>query len=343
MTVANKETSHRGAPNTTPMVSILIPTYNRASLLQQAIRSALSQTYDNLEIVVSDNASTDETSAILAQQTDSRITLLRQTTNVGPIRNINACLGSAQGEFVLVLSDDDLLLPHCIARMMEQCLMHPAATVAYGQTRKETTDGQLIVTTRPSPTLMEPGLEFVMQWIDGRREVAFCCTMFRRSHLLEIGGFPAFPACDAAARAAVALRGDVLHIPEVLAIYRVHALSDSHSFSTRQWVKEDLAMVDYIAGHVPDAKRADFRRLGRGYATRASGRRLGDDLTAGLSAQEAWTTIRYCGHVFGWSALLRWPWAGMVAKSLLPANTIHGLRDLRNNSRTATRRRIPIA
>ena len=318
-----------------PLVTILLPTHNRSHLLLQALNSVFAQTYTSLQIIVADDASTDATPAILRPIIDPRLEKLSRPVNLGQMGNLNACLSCTRGEFVLVLSDDDMLLPECVAKLAESLQVYPSATMAYGQTRKETIDGQLLVNTRPSPSSIESGHEFVMKWIAGEREVAFCSAMFRTRHLREIGGFPPFPTGDAAARAAVALRGDVLHVSEMLAVYRVHSNSVTYSYSTIQWAKEELAMVDYIADHLPGAEREYFQRLGREYASRTCGRGLGDALNAGLSTHEAWSVIQYCKQAFGWSALLRWPWAGIFAKSILPTSAIQSLRELRNSLHTA--------
>ena len=225
-----------------PLVTILLPTHNRSHLLLQALNSVFAQTYTSLQIIVADDASTDATPAILRPIIDPRLEKLSRPVNLGQMGNLNACLSCTRGEFVLVLSDDDMLLPECVAKLAESLQVYPSATMAYGQTRKETIDGQLLVNTRPSPSSIESGHEFVMKWIAGERDVAFCCAMFRTRHLREIGGFPPFPTGDAAARAAVALRGDVLHVSEMLAVYRVHSNSVTYSYSTIQWAKEESSL-----------------------------------------------------------------------------------------------------
>src|SRR4030081_967744 len=72
-----------------PLVTIAIPTFNRASLLRECVRSALSQTYRHFEVLVSDNASTDETKEILGQFSDGRLRVIGQETNIGLLPNWN--------------------------------------------------------------------------------------------------------------------------------------------------------------------------------------------------------------------------------------------------------------
>lgn len=93
-----------------PLVTIAIPTYNRANLyLTQAIESAINQTYPNLEIIISDNCSTDDTEMVIRSFKDPRIRYFRQEKNIGGNNNFNFCLKQARGEYFLLLMDDDLI------------------------------------------------------------------------------------------------------------------------------------------------------------------------------------------------------------------------------------------
>lgn len=96
-----------------PKLSVLIPTYNRKVYIAEAIRSVLTQPFRDLEVIVSDNASTDGTPEIvqaLAAQ-DNRVRLLRQERNLGPIKNWRACLDNARGAFSHWLWSDDYVEP----------------------------------------------------------------------------------------------------------------------------------------------------------------------------------------------------------------------------------------
>ena len=92
------------------LVSIGIPTYNRAnSYLRYSLRSAVSQTYKNIEIIVSDNCSSDNTESVVREFNDPRIRYYRQEGNIGPVRNRNFCLEQSQGQYFLLLFDDDVI------------------------------------------------------------------------------------------------------------------------------------------------------------------------------------------------------------------------------------------
>jgi glycosyltransferase involved in cell wall biosynthesis len=96
----------------TPLVSVIIPTHNRETVLPRALQSALGQTYRNLEIVVVDDASTDRTRELLRAIPDRRLRLLEHQERRGASAARNTGLRSCQGEYVSFLDSDDEWLPH---------------------------------------------------------------------------------------------------------------------------------------------------------------------------------------------------------------------------------------
>ncbi len=96
-----------------PKVSIVIATYNRADLLSATLDSALSQTYRDIEVVVSDNASTDDTPELMRVYVarDPRVRYIRRTVNEGPIVNYHTALQAATGDYIAFLDSDDLFHP----------------------------------------------------------------------------------------------------------------------------------------------------------------------------------------------------------------------------------------
>jgi len=95
------------------LVSILIPVYNRENLIEETVRSALSQTYTNIEIIIVDNKSTDKTWKVLENLAleDKRIKIFQNETNIGPVRNWKRCIDEASGEYGKILWSDDLIAP----------------------------------------------------------------------------------------------------------------------------------------------------------------------------------------------------------------------------------------
>lgn len=96
-----------------PLLTIFIPTYRRPRFLTKAIKSVLSQTWHNLQVVICDNASQDETAEIVSQfkQADPRVHYIGHSTNLGMLGNYQFIFSHVETEFFTILSDDDILLP----------------------------------------------------------------------------------------------------------------------------------------------------------------------------------------------------------------------------------------
>jgi glycosyltransferase involved in cell wall biosynthesis len=113
-----------------PKISVIIPTYNRATYITEAIRSVQAQTYPNAEIIVSDDGSTDNTAEIMAGLGDA-VTYIPLPHRGQPAATRNAGLRVAKGEFVAFLDSDDLFLPDKLALQVAAFEAHPAAGLAY--------------------------------------------------------------------------------------------------------------------------------------------------------------------------------------------------------------------
>lgn len=118
-----------------PDFSIVVPNYNHGHLLKRCITSATSQEGVDLEVVVVDNDSTDDSvdriEALMRE--DARIRLLRNTVNLGHIYSINRGIDNAQGSYLVVLCADDLLLPGALRRVKSVMDRLPNVTLAYGR------------------------------------------------------------------------------------------------------------------------------------------------------------------------------------------------------------------
>ncbi len=102
-----------------PKVSVIIPTYNRASLIQRAIDSVLTQTYTDFELIVVDDASNDNTQAVLEKIRDTRIRLMRHNLNMGGSAARNTGIRAAKGDFIGLLDDDDEWLPNKLGKQLD--------------------------------------------------------------------------------------------------------------------------------------------------------------------------------------------------------------------------------
>ncbi len=109
-----------------PRASILVPVFNSASTLRRCLASARAQTLTDIEILVTDDASTDDSAAVAeaAARTDPRIRVLRQADNAGKPHAMNVMMGQARGDWVAVLDADDAYAPDRLARLIAAAELH---------------------------------------------------------------------------------------------------------------------------------------------------------------------------------------------------------------------------
>ena len=126
-----------------PLVSVGIPTYNRLDKLQLAVASVLAQDYPAVELVVSDNASTDGTAEWLGElvRTNPGVVVHTNATNVGPTANFNQVRSASTGPFLLWLGDDDVLDPSYVSACVAALEANPDAVLAAGEVRYD--EGQV--------------------------------------------------------------------------------------------------------------------------------------------------------------------------------------------------------
>jgi hypothetical protein len=128
---------HRGTcPDShLPLVSVVIANHNYARFVEEAIGSALAQTYPHLEVIVVDDASTDDSVELVKRTFDERIRLVALPDNVGQVRAIEAGLGCTSGEIVCLLDADDRWRPQKVARVVDEFTRRPElAQVSHGLT-----------------------------------------------------------------------------------------------------------------------------------------------------------------------------------------------------------------
>lgn len=130
--------------NNQPKISVCIPVFNGARYITAAVNSVLCQTFQDFEIVIVDNASTDQT-VTLAQQLavhETRVRVFCNASNLGLAGNLNRCAELARGQFIKYLCVDDLLLPDCLALLVRGLQAHPEAVLACGGRISITDEGK---------------------------------------------------------------------------------------------------------------------------------------------------------------------------------------------------------
>ena len=114
-----------------PTVSVCIPSYNYQAYISEAITSVLSQTYKNIELIIIDDCSSDNTEEVVNKYlgTDKRLRFYKNKQNVGMVANWNLCLQNASGKYVKILCADDVLEHDCIEKCVKFFLDNPTVSV----------------------------------------------------------------------------------------------------------------------------------------------------------------------------------------------------------------------
>jgi glycosyltransferase involved in cell wall biosynthesis len=164
-------------------VSIVIPTYNRAHYLGQAIESALHQSIPDLEVIVVDDGSSDNTPEIVAAYSDPRLRYLRQT-NQGATAAFNAGVNACRGEYISILGSDDWYLADGLAPLLTEARAHPEdAVVAAGYLEVDDA-GRVLREARSWEQYPSLSLETWLFWCP----VLFQSALIRRDSINRVGG-----------------------------------------------------------------------------------------------------------------------------------------------------------
>ena len=146
-----------------PLVSFCVPTYRRAAFISQTLASALAQTVDNIEVVVVDDCSPDNTAEVVKGFSDRRMRYIRNVENLGVPENLNRAMSLADGAYLVLLEDHDLLEPNYLEETLKIMDCYPS--VGFVAT------GIITVDERGNPR--ERYVEDLPEFMAGRKLTAF--------------------------------------------------------------------------------------------------------------------------------------------------------------------------
>ncbi|MGH9616152.1 MAG: glycosyltransferase family 2 protein [Acidobacteriaceae bacterium] len=224
-------------------VTIGIPTINRSELALRAIRSALDQTYRDIEVIVSDDASTDDTVKRIREIHDPRLVVFEQKQRLGLVGNFDFCLRRATGEFFLLLGDDDLLLPTAIERLSSPYLfpelwVDPKSIgVVWCPCQIADARDAQFWTTEAGPEV-ESVASLLVELFAGNRGPRLSSILLRTQDAIAAGGYQSKygDLCDIGNWGRAALLHDyAICIPEPLVQYTNHQGSTTSQSAVRQW------------------------------------------------------------------------------------------------------------
>lgn len=238
-----------------PLVSICIPTYNREKSIIDALNCALNQTYSNIEILISDDHSTDNTVALLKKIHDPRIKLFVQPKNLGMIPNWNFCIKKANGKYIKFLHSDDLIDNNCVEKEIEFFLKNKNVSLVTCKRRFIDDKGKVVHTMQFSDkTVIESGKKYAHELLTSIRENYIgepSAVLFLKKDAIDAGLFD--PKFSQLADFEFWLRlhaiGDIGYINQPLCSFRLHTGSNTTAaIKDGRFIDETYVFIDKYYG-----------------------------------------------------------------------------------------------
>ena len=245
--------------NTLPLVSVLIPTYNRKELLRRAIDSVRLQDYKNIEIYITDNASTDGTFDIMNEymKIDGRIIYNRRETNTGPLYNCSEAYSHLKGKYAVILCDDDYFISKTFisnaVKVMEE--NHNIVVVRGIVKWLNENTNDIFIDSYNSKEYIK-GIDYFLNYgnHNGYDNITSFFAMFRKSVGDKTKVFKRFlPSGDTWLWLYLFLFGDIYFLSnEIIGCYTEHNLGQD------KYNTETLENVDYMLELIEDLKNKAF-------------------------------------------------------------------------------------
>lgn len=237
-----------------PRVTFVVPCYNLGHLLSECLTSIITQSYTDLEVLVMDDCSPDATPQVAGRIADPRVQHVRNATNLGHLRNYNAGIAMARGEYVwLISADDKLRKPYVVERFVEHLDRHRGVGYVFCpvirfDSHRETT----LYGSHGDRDIVFAGEVFVRALARGN-SVPAASGLVRKSYYETLGAFPLdLPfAGDWYIWALFALHGDVGYMAEPMVGWRVHANNMTHSFTSRPaaLMRDEIMVLARVRDH----------------------------------------------------------------------------------------------
>ena len=249
---------------TAPKVSIGLPVYNGVEYLRESIDSLLGQSFRDLELVISDNASTDGTEALCREiaAADERVRYTRLPENIGGVANHNRVASLARGSYFMWAASDDRWHPDYVRRCVELLDRDPTVVVAFTINALMDEQGRAVREVAPGPSLaVDDVVERFRRSTEVDRTIAPFYGLIRRDALQRVAPMVKHPGFDRILFAELALLGKLEQIPEPLYVRRIHAGQSVGAYPSLRsryrwispnrkprWVFPHLEYAAYFAG-----------------------------------------------------------------------------------------------
>ncbi len=242
-----------------PRISVMVPCYNAEKFLAECLDSIIAQNRDDMQIVVSDDCSTDGTQAILREYESRYPHLIRafyNPKNLGITLNCNQALAACEGKYISLFAGDDVMLPGKFDMQVAYMDDHPNVVMTYHAVEIfQSETGRIISTTNQSPRLDTNSAADIIRKMGVAGPMSI---VFRRSSLPQGGYNPAIPvASDWLFHIQIAATGQVVKLPGVWCRYRKHGTNNGKDLgSYKHEFVQTLEMVKLKYSERPEIAAA---------------------------------------------------------------------------------------
>jgi GT2 family glycosyltransferase len=265
-----------------PRVSVLMTTYNGSRFIAESIDSVLGQSFQDFELVVVDDNSTDNTIEVLAQYNDKRLRVIRNEKNLGVVGARNRGFAELRGDYVATLDHDDLWLPSRLRAGVECLDRDPATVLVATQAQVLLEEGASGPAVRRLPEFSPPLFHWILLMTC---PVVYSSLLFRRDVARRDDGTFLRPdlryADDHELMLRLAEAGTVEALDEELTVYRLHGANTTRQVHEEMHSKAVAMLTEsysrFLGDDAAEAARLVAWHISRGHAVpdRATSRRLG--------------------------------------------------------------------
>ena len=233
-----------------PLVTIVTPSYNQGHFLEETIQSVLGQSYPNIEYIIIDGGSTDQSIEIIKKY-ESRISYWVSETDQGQTDAINKGFRMGKGDLVGWINSDDFLEPTAVEQIVSSYQSHPDSVLFHGKLRVVDANGQVIEVRDPRRKITFNGL------LNGLERVSQPGSFYSRSAIEGVGfldpGFQMVMDFDLWIK--LLGRGPATCLPGILANYRLHGETKSKNLKELHWKEMKLVLQKH------GAKKISLRQI----------------------------------------------------------------------------------
>jgi len=246
--------------NKVPKISVCMPNYNYGHFIGQSIQSVLDQDFNDFELIIVDDCSTDNSEEVIRSFSDNRIKYHHNNTNIGRLKNINKCLQLSQGEYITILPSDDLYTPSSLTKRKEILDSNPSVGFVFSSALIIDEKGEKVRNSSPfGDSWIKKGEEVFRLLILGNFIGTLTC-MVRKSCFDSLGlldeNIKATGSRDWEMWLRTSLFYDIAYLHDASGLERFHAGNANmyYRYSPSGW-KNRQAVLEHVFTHLPAEKK----------------------------------------------------------------------------------------